>query len=65
MRSCWDTWAGLRMIQGVVSFFAIVDRFPERRDSMSMAESDSSKVEKIMFARCLFRLVIWTARTAA
>jgi hypothetical protein len=31
----------------------------------SRAGSDSSKVEKTMFARCLLRLVIWTARTAA
>lgn len=65
MRSCWDTWAGVRMVQDAVSFFGLVGMSPERRFSRSMAESDSRMVEKTMFARCRFRLVIWTARTAA
>lgn len=66
MRSSRDTCAGVRTFQDAVSGLALLlDTSPERRLSMSMAGSDSSKVEKMMFARCLFRLVIWTARTAA
>lgn len=39
--------------------------FLERRSLRSSSGSESSKVEKTILARCLFRLVICTDRTAA
>lgn len=62
------TWAGGRtrkVWDADISARLGLDASPEWRSSRSSSGSESSKVEKTMLARCLFRLVICTERTAA
>lgn len=64
MRSCSATCAGVRIVHSVL----VLDRpGVESSSTRSSARllSESKRVEKAMFARCRFRLVICTARTAA
>lgn len=59
MCSCLDTCAGVR----IVSCFLVVGGLRSRLKARLGSELRSD--EKAMFARWRFRLVIWTARTAA
>lgn len=62
IRSCLDTCAGVRS----VTFFSDgVGVVGSRSSSSARPRSESRSAEKTMLARCRFRLVIWTARTAA
>lgn len=66
MRSCLDTWAGVRIVQLFRWLMSGMDLLSVGLSCMlSVSGSDESKAEKTMFARCLFRLVICTERTAA
>ena len=65
-----QTWAGVRTVHWAgldadAEFGVFPCGLSERRLSRSRSGSELSKVEKTMFARCLFRLVICTERTAA
>ena len=56
-----DTSAGVRIFHCCLRSFCAGCGF----SSSSRAEPESNSAEKTIFARCLFRLVICTARTAA
>lgn len=65
MRSCLDTCAGVRTVHSllVLDRLGVVSSSGWRSSDRFLSESKS--VEKTMFARWRFRLVICTARTAA
>lgn len=66
--SCLAAWAGVQMCQcgGWFAWAGVgVGVVVVAVSEAAWGRSDSNNVENTMFARCLLRLVIWTARTAA
>lgn len=62
IRSWLDTCAGVRIFNFFSDGVGVVG---SRSSTSARPLSESRRAEKTMFARCRFRLVIWTARTAA